>query len=314
MSHRKGFGAFSGRLQSDRLFINNEDAAMSWIIFASLTALFESLKDVASKQGLTRLDEYIVAWSMIFFTLPLMVPLLGVIDIPEIGKSFLWALVAGGSLNVISMLLYIKALKFADLSLAVPLVTFTPLFLLVTSPIIVDEMPKLVDGIGIFLIVIGSYILNLKHSQKSYFAPFQALLKEKGAQLMLLVAFIWSLSSTIDKVGVQNSSPTFWAISNYIYIAIGMLPIMLYKSRNSLQQIVQNLPTLAPIGFLQGLVVLCQMQAISLTLVAHVISIKRMSALLSVIWGHFIFKEQGLKERAAGATVMIMGVLFITLT
>jgi len=44
---------------------------MTWIIFSTLTALFESLKDVASKRGLQQLDEYIVAWSMIFFTLPL---------------------------------------------------------------------------------------------------------------------------------------------------------------------------------------------------------------------------------------------------
>jgi len=28
---------------------------------------------------------------------------------------------------------------------------------------------------------------------------------------------------------------------------------------------------------------------------------------------NLIFKEKGLKERAAGATVMVMGVLFITL-
>jgi len=211
------------------------------------------------------------------------------------------------------MLLYIRALKLADLSLAVPLVTFTPLFLLVTSPLIVGENPTVMDAVGIVCIVIGSYILNLKHRQQGLLAPFQALLTEKGPQLMLLVAFIWSLSSTIDKVGVKNSSPTFWAIANYSYIAAGMFPIMLYKSRNSLQQVVQNLPTLMPIGFLQGLVVLCQMQAISLTLVAHVISIKRMSALLSVLWGHLIFKEKGLKERTAGATIMVIGVLFITL-
>lgn len=286
---------------------------MIWIIFAALTAFFESAKDVASKQGLKRLDEYVVAWSMIFFTLPLMLPLLAIIEIPELGDNFIFALLTGGSFNVISMLLYIRAIKLADLSLAVPLVTFTPLFLLITSPIIVGEQASAIDAVGIIFIVSGSYILNLKQTQKSYFAPFQGLLKEKGAQLMLLVAFIWSLSSTIDKVGVRNSSPTFWAIANYSYIAAGMFPIMLYKSRNSLQQVVHHLPTLVPIGFLQGLVVLSQMQAISLTLVAHVISIKRMSALLSVFWGHLIFKEKGLRERAAGATVMVVGVLLITL-
>ncbi|MFP4134026.1 MAG: EamA family transporter [Halothece sp.] len=286
---------------------------MVWVIFATLTALFESFKDVASKRGLNTLDEYVVAWSMIFFTLPLMLPLLGIIDRPELGENFIWALLAGGSLNVVSMLLYIRALKLADLSLAVPLITFTPLFLLVTSPIIVGETPTAMDAVGIVCIVSGSYLLNLQQKEQGYFAPFKALVKNKGSQLMLLVALIWSFSSTIDKVGVQNSSPTFWAIAIYTYIAVGMLPIMLLKSPKGLQQVIQNLPTLVPIGLLQGLVVLCQMQAISLTLVAHVISIKRMSALLSVIWGHLIFKEKGLKERITGATVMVVGVLFITL-
>jgi len=286
---------------------------MIWILFATLTAFFESSKDVVSKRGLQTLDEYVVAWSMVFFTLPLMIPFLGLIEIPELGDNFFKALIAGGSINVVAMLLYIRAIKLADLSLAVPLITFTPLFLLVTSPLIANENPSAIDAIGIVFIVAGSYILNLQQKQQGYFAPFQALLKEKGSQLMLFVAFLWSFSSTIDKVGVRNSSPVFWAIAIHCYISVGLFPIMLYQSRKSFQTVVKNLPTLAPIGFLQGLVVLCQMQAISLTLVAHVISIKRMSALLSVLWGHLIFKEKGLKQRASGATVMVIGVLLITL-
>ena len=286
---------------------------MIWILFATLTAFFESSKDVVSKRGLQTLDEYVVAWSMVFFTLPLMFPFLGLIEIPELGDNFFKALIAGGSINVVAMLLYIRAIKLADLSLAVPLITFTPLFLLVASPILANENPSAIDAVGIVFIVAGSYILNLQHKQQGYFAPFQALLKEKGSQLMLFVAFLWSFSSTIDKVGVRNSSPVFWAIAIHCYISAGLFPIMLYQSRKSLQTVVKNLPTLAPIGFLQGLVVLCQMQAISLTLVAHVISIKRMSALLSVLWGHLIFKEKGLKQRATGATVMVVGVLLITL-
>ncbi len=286
---------------------------MIWILFASLTAFFESTKDVVSKRGLQTLDEYVVAWSMVFFSLPLMFPFLGFIDIPELGDNFFKALIAGGSINVVAMLLYIRAIKLTDLSLAVPLITFTPLFLLVTSPLIANENPSAIDALGIVFIVAGSYILNLQQKQQGYFAPFQALLKEKGSQLMLLVAFLWSFSATIDKIGVRNSSPVFWAIAIHCYISVGLFPIMLYQSRNSLKTVVKNLPKLAPIGFLQGLVVLCQMQAISLTLVAHVISIKRMSALLSVIWGHLIFKEKGLKQRASGATVMVIGVLLITL-
>jgi drug/metabolite transporter (DMT)-like permease len=286
---------------------------MIWFLFAALTATFESLKDVTSKHSLENVDEYIVSWALIFFTLPLLLPLLFFIDIPALGNQFGWALLIGGGLNVISMILYIKALKHTDLSIAVPLITFTPLFLLVTSPLIVNEYPTVADGFGIFLIVVGSYILNLKQKQQGWFAPFRALVTNQGSRLMLLVAFIWSITSNFDKVGVNNSSPTFWAVANYSFITLAMFPIMLYKSHRHLKQIRQHFVSIVPIGLFHGAAVLFQMQAISLTLVAQVIAVKRLSVLLSVILGHLIFKEVGLKRRATGAVAMIAGVVIITL-
>ena len=49
---------------------------MSWFIFAVLTALFESLKDVFSKRSLGEVDEYIAAWSLRVFALPFLLPAL----------------------------------------------------------------------------------------------------------------------------------------------------------------------------------------------------------------------------------------------
>jgi uncharacterized membrane protein len=58
---------------------------------------------------------------------------------------------------------------------------------------------------------------------------------------------------------------------------------------------------------------ICQMTAISLTLVAYVISVKRMSIMFGVIFGALIFKEQGLRERLAGVIIMQAGVVVILL-
>ncbi|MBZ8180757.1 EamA family transporter [Oscillatoria salina] len=286
---------------------------MLWFLFASLTAIFESLKDVTSKYGLKNINEYIVSWALMFFTLPLLLPLLFFIQIPELGSKFELALLIGGSLNIVAIIFFIKAIKISDLSIAIPLIAFTPLFLLITSPLIIGEYPTWIDAIGIFLIVIGSYILNLKEKEKGYLVPLKALVTEKGSKLMLLVAFIWSITSAVDKLGIENSSPTFWAIANYSFIAIAMLPIMLFKAKHSLKQIPQNLLTLIPIGLFQGAAILLQMQAISMTLVAYVISVKRLSALITVLLGYLIFHEQGIKARATGAAVMIAGVLVITI-
>jgi len=286
---------------------------MTWVLFAFLTALFRSLTDVAGKFGLKEMDEYIVAWALNFFSLPLLLPILFFIEIPEITPEFWLAIAVSGSLNVATAILYLKAIKLADLSLVIPLSTFTPLFLLITSPLIVGEFPNLFGFIGILLIVAGSYLLNIKEKKKGLLAPFKALLNNKGAQLMLLVAFIWSITSNFDKIGLQNSSPIFYGIMISIAITVGVTPFMLVKSRHNIKQIPKNLKTLIPVGLFHGLMMIFHMIAISMTLVAYLISIKRTSALISVLFGTLLFKEKGLKERAIGAIIMILGVLCITL-
>ncbi|MBI4652315.1 EamA family transporter [Candidatus Desantisbacteria bacterium] len=287
---------------------------MTWLIFAFLTALFESLKDVSSKMNLRNIDEYIISWSLRFFALPFLIPLLFFTKIPSLGTQFWIALLVGGSLNVFTTILYMKAIKASDLSITVPMVTFTPLFLLLTSPFMVGEFPGIYGIIGIVLVVLGSYVLNIKQRHKGYFAPFRALLKEKGPKLMLLVAFIWSITSNFDKIGVKNSSSIFWAIVMNIFLTIAMFPIMLYKSQGSIKQIIVNYKALIPIGLFSALVLVSQMTALNLTLVANVISIKRTSTILSVFLGYFIFKEKGMTERLLGVVIMVAGVLFITLS
>jgi len=285
---------------------------MIWIAFALLTAFCESLKDVFSKKGRASIDEYIIAWSLRFFALPFLLPILFFIKIPSLGQRFWIALFIGGGLNAICTILYMKAIKQSALSLTVPLVAFTPLFLLLTSPFMIGEFPDLSGLGGIFLIVLGSYVLNFSVAQRGYFAPFRALFAESGPCLMLLVAFLWSISANCDKIGIRNSSPLFWSIAATTFMSLVLAPIMLYKSPRAIKQIPNILTTLVPIGFLCALTVIFQMLAVSLTLVAHVIAIKRTSTLMSVLWGFLIFKEQRFKERLLGASIMIVGVLLIS--
>ena len=286
---------------------------MLWFIFAFLTALFEATKDVLSKKSLKDIDEYVVAWSLPFFALPFLLPILLFTELPPLGERFWLALVTGGTLYAFTLVLYMKAIKTSDLSITVPMLTFTPLFLLITSPLMVGEFPGIFGLIGIFLIVTGSYLLNINKRSHGYFAPFKALLKEKGPRLMLVVAFIWSITANIDKIGLQNSSPLFWVIAVDTYVALLMLPLCTFRGNRKTDQIRANWRALLTLGLFGGLTAVCQMTAISLTLVAYVISIKRTSAIGGVLFGYLIFKEKGIRARLVGAIVMVFGVLFITL-
>jgi len=286
---------------------------LTWLILGIFTAFFEALKDVFGKQNLKKSDEYVVAWSLAFFSVIFLIPWVIYTGIPALNTQFAIALLIGGSINAVTTILYIKAIKVSDLSLTVPLVALTPLFMLLTSPLIVGEYPNFFDYIGILLIVTGSYLLNIKEKSQGYLAPFKALLKEPGPKMMLIVAFLWSITSNFDKIGVKNSSPIFWLFSLFGTMSILLLPILLHKTPNPSRKILKQLPMLAAMGFFNAIGLLCQMQALTLTLVVQVIAIKRTSVLMGVLFGHFIFQEKDIQQRLLGAGIMILGVFFISL-
>lgn len=287
---------------------------MTYLIFAFLTAFFQSMKDLFGKLGLGYLNEYVVSWAVMAFALPYLLPLLFVIEIPEVNREFYQALLIGGMLNAFSILLYMRAIKISDLSVTVPMITFTPVFLLLTSPIILGEFPTLTGVAGVLLVVFGSYVLNITKLRQGFLTPFKALLEKPGPRIMFFVAFIWSITSVIDKIGVQNSSPLFWSITMISLVAVILFPFMLIYNKHSFSQIKKQYKHLILIGLFNALAFIAQMIAISFLLVAYVISIKRGSAVLSVFWGYLFLGEKGLGERLAGVIIMAAGVIVISLS
>jgi len=285
---------------------------MLWVALALLTAAFESAKDVLSKLRLRQADEYLVAWAWRCFALPFLLPPLLLFPPPRPDAEFWGALLVSGALNTVSAVLYMQALKASELSLTVPMIAFSPLFLLLTSPLMLGEAPGWSGVAGVLLIVAGSYRLGSAPGRRGLFAPLRALLAERGPRRMLLVALIWSVSANVDKIGVLHSSPLCWAAALNAFIALALLPAVLLRSRGG-RLLPQGLPGLLLIGAAGGLGSACQMTALSLTLVPYVIAIKRSSIVMSSLWGHLRLGEAGMRRRLPAALLMLAGVVLITL-
>lgn len=289
---------------------------MVWVLFALLAAFFRSLVDVFGKKSVQHLDAYVVAWAWRFFSLPFLLALLFIIDIPTLGEWFWLALVAHGLLSALTTILYIKAIQASDLSLTIPILSFTPGFLLITSPIMLGEVISLMGIAGVLLIVMGSYLLNFKERRNGFFGPFKALFRERGPRLMLVVAVLWSIQGNIDKIGLLNSSTLFWPIATYVFITIILSGVLLYRRKTGIRAGLERgkLMDLIPLGAFSAFSIIFHMLAISLTLVPYVVSVKRTSTLMSVLYGYFIFKEHGIRERLLGASIMVVGVAIIAFT
>lgn len=287
---------------------------MLGFILAFGTAVSEACKDIFSKVNLRHVDEYTAAFSMHLVISILLAPIVLGMGVEGISNRFLIALLFSSFIQLGVILLYMKAIKRAELSVTVPLVTLTPLFMLLSSPLLIGQFPSLTGIVGIFFIVAGTYLLNMEKSNKDFFAPFKNLIYNQSSRYMLIVAFLWSITANIDKIGVEETSPIFWAFSKDFLILIYLLPIVYFKSKAPLQQVRSRWLSLLGIGVFRTAGVLSQMFAIQFILVAYVISIKRSSALLIILYGFFVLHERrNFKTRLLAVLIISIGLALIAL-
>src|SRR5690554_2059739 len=288
---------------------------MIGFVLAFGTALSEAFKDITSKYNLKHIDEYTAAFSMHLVQSLLLLPIIVMTGLQVMSERFLWALVASAILQLVVILLYFKAIKRSELSVTVPLITLTPLFMLLTSPILIGEFPSGLGVVGIVLIVAGTYISNISDDSKKFFAPFVSLMRNQGSRYMLLVAFIWSITSNIDKIGVEETSPIYWAFTKDFVILIYLIPIVLWKSKQPLLQIRNRRWPLLMVGFFKSTSVVTQMFAIQFILVPYVISIKRASSVFIILFAFFFMKErENFRNRLIGIIIIMIGLLSIAIS
>jgi drug/metabolite transporter (DMT)-like permease len=169
--------------------------------------------------------------------------------------------------------------------------------------------------IGVLLIACGGYTLNIAEMRKGLLAPLMAITKERGSLYMIGVALIYSLTATLGKLAIQHSSPLFFGIVYYGALALALTPLAIFKNREKRALWPRSGAIKASLlpGFCQATGIFAHMIAISLTQVAYMISVKRLSLLMGVLYGYLLFKETNIRQRLAGAILMMIGFALIVL-
>ncbi len=287
---------------------------MSWFIYALVCALSLATADALSKKALDdNTDPYIVAWARTGYAAPFIAVIIPFIDIPELDSVFFVITFLAIPLDIIAVLLYIRAIKVSPLSLTLPFLSLTPIFLIVTSYIILGEKPDKFGFIGIILVVIGAYLLNVHTISQGFLAPFRAIAEEKGSVLMIIVAFIFSIGVCLGKIAIQHSSTEFFCVVYILLLSLFLFIIVSFKCKHFLSKSISRPVPFIFIGMLIAIMIITHLKAISLIEVSYMVSVKRLSILIGVIYGVMFFKETNIKERFLGATVMVSGIILISI-
>jgi drug/metabolite transporter (DMT)-like permease len=280
---------------------------MIWIVLALTGAFAHALSSVAVKRYLRECTPAGLAGPT-FLTGGLVLLALAVVrGLPPTGPLFLPALAASAALNAAAVGLTYRALAETDISLAVPMLSLTPIFLVGTSYLLLGEVPGMGGVVGIALIVAGSYVLGSEGGEGGVLAPFRALWTRRGTAMMTVVALIYSLTATLDKVLILQSDPFFGLALDLL--AIGAI-FRFFPGTAGPRPAAR---AVAVTGGLLALEILAVGLALTLQIVPYVIAVKRTSILFAVVIGGAVFREAALPRRSAAAAVMVAGTVCILL-
>ncbi len=282
-----------------------------WLLFALLNPVADAFRSVFAKKASADYNPFIIAWANNFIPVLIFSPFLFFIDI-QINTKFVLGFTGTWLINVVTTVLYMKAIKEGDISVVMPMLSFTPVFLLITSPLIVGEFPNKYGVAGVLLVVAGSYILH-SENKHDFWAPFKSIFTQKGTRLMLLVAFLFSFSSNFDKVAIQNSSVMQHIVLANIFLFSSFTLINIFKKNHLMLKKgdKKGIKNLLIISMFTASMFIFHLFAISMTYVVYVIALKRLSGLISVVLGKIFFNEGNIKSRLAGAFIMSTGVFLI---
>ena len=269
--------------------------------------------DAVSKRHMTHLSPYVMGLLRFLFACPFLILVALGLSWPVLDRTF-WGVVAVmAPLEVAATLMYMRALKDSHLSLCVPFLAFTPVFMILTGQVILGEGLNRWGLAGVALIAGGSYILSLGSGASGVWAPFRALARERGPRLMLGVALIYSCTAALFKKAVLHSDPAFFGVFYPVLLGGVMLtgyPLVRGPGGLALRAI-WGWGLL--LGFFVALSILSVAQGLTLAPAAYLIAVKRTSLLFSVFVGGMWLKERPFLPRLVGAGLMFGGVILIAL-
>jgi drug/metabolite transporter (DMT)-like permease len=292
---------------------------------ALLSTVFSSAKDLLSKRLAFRLDGTTSTFASFWFALPFYILVLALLYLLGL-ESFAWSsafltlLFLRSITDTIAEWLKMHAFAHGDISLVATFFSLSPLFLLITSPLITRDPLALPDVVAVVLAVGGSLLMVYQPSKTSWAAQKKGILLATGA------ALFFSLNSCFDRLAVQKgtaafSGPTktflfelfvavFSGFTMTLLSALFLAPFVVFR-RDRLQALRAHRSGLLLRGSLEIAFMVCKLYALQFLQAPDVVAVQRLSLVLSILGGRMFFKEPDFRRRLAAGLLILAGVFVV---
>lgn len=287
-----------------------------WVYYALFYALWNAISNVYVKKLTQNIPPLHVTILLAVFSLPFMIPLILITGgFPHITLQLILLMSVSALLDTFAFAAAYQAIKTSPLSLISPIAAFSPALTTFIAFIFLKESPNLLKIIGILLVVMGLYVLNIADAKKGYFAPIINLFKNRGVQLFFFAFILWSITPILQKAALAEMTPhvpLFASFIGYIFVIIFMLfASFITKQKLKTKYVKKHMTLLIILGATIALAQYAAYTAFSLAPVGYAVSIFRLSTLFTVVAGGLFFKEKNLVSRFLGAAIMVGGAILL---
>ena len=304
-------------------------------LFALIATILTSFLPILNKQILRNARPALVAWINNAASLPILA--LGTLlltqcsltshgrillsctaQIPHLDVIGVAALLVSAALNWGATLLSTIALERADASLVSPLLTFNPAFTLLIAWLTLAEVPGVHQTIGVAVVLIGAYLLEVEEARSGLLAPLRALFRRPGVLLAVIASALWGMTTVLEKLAIEHMTPPSGpvvALLGTLLLVLLLTPGALRSSgdearpsqQNGRKGVCTHPRALATAVLIAGIAPLFGFTAIALGLVGYVTTLFKLSAVLTIPWAWLFLGEGQIRSRLLGASVMLVG-------
>lgn len=286
-----------------------------WFALAVVCAIAVASADAITKRYLGNYRAFEIVVVRFSLTGLLMLPLLPLTGLPPYSTDLLLIVLLMLPCEILAMLLYMKAIRDYPLSLTLPYLAFTPVIITVGAFLLLGERVSVAGFGGIILVVVGGYLLNVDSAATAsgfrLLEPLRAAFINRGSQLMLLVACLYSITAVLGKAALNHAPPLAFAAFYFVLLGLATLIVAITiqprAMRGSLRRPVSSLM----VAIFMLLMVFTHFEALQMVETAYMITVKRTSLLFGMLYGAWLFGERHLPLHLLAGSLMVLGVFFI---
>jgi len=241
---------------------------------------------------------------------------------PDAGFWFYVTLHAG--LLTAALWLYMRALALGPVSQTQPILALTTVFLVFTTPFMTDDIVTPLGWVGVVMVGLGIYATQhpgvnpATGRPYNFWSPFVEMMRQPGVLAKLGVAVIYSVTANLDRLCLETagSLATYLLIDKLLVVAIiaallgfGQFRIGAGRTRDKAKA---RPWWLLGGGLVHGLEVVAHMVALTFMAVPYVIAVKRLSIVITSLWGYLVRRERQLNwYRLVGLGLVMAGIAVI---